>query len=251
LETGITCTVSIDLNNRIVELESSGIADSGNSGIADSGNSGIADSGNSGLELFGGFDLASLMAGLFTNRYFATFRFKELVKHIDVCIDPDNPNEYALLFSLKHSPKLEVEQPLDLFSEKSSERVRGVSFGSVKSDVFGECHSFKLSVSKTELDRVFLNEKGLERLQDFGVFRRGIYSVRQSSSFKCMNIGTLDKATLEDELRMIEDRKNGKILCALRPFRLQVFCFARYLTTESFVGIMPSRIKLRVKKGVV
>ena len=139
------------------------------------------------------------------------FRFKELIKHIDVCVDPDNPNEYALLFSLKQSPELEIEQPLDLFSEKSSERVRSVSFGSVQSDIFGECHSFKLSVSKTELDRVFLNEKGLERLQDFGVFRRGIYSVSQSSSFKCMNIGTRDKTTLEDELKMIVDRKNSKI----------------------------------------
>jgi hypothetical protein len=206
LDTGITCTVSIDLNNRIIEL--------GNSGIVDSENSGIVDSGDSGKELFGGFDIASFvagMAGLFTNRYFATFRFKEMVKHIDVCVDPDNPNEYVLLFSLKHSPKLELERPLDLFSEKSSERVRSVSFGSVQSDMFGECHSFKLSVSKTELDRVFLNEKGLERLQDFGVFRKGIYSVSQSSSFKCMHIGTLRKATLEDELNRIDDRKTGKI----------------------------------------
>jgi hypothetical protein len=197
LETGIVCTVSIDLNNRTVEL--------GNSGI---------------VELIGGFDIASLLAGvagLDTNRYFATFRFKELVKHIDVCVDPENPNVYALLFSLKHSPKLELEQPLDLFSEKSSERVRSVTFGSVQSDIFGECHSFKLSVSKTELDRIFLNARGLERLQDFGVFRKGIYSVSQSSSFKCTHIGTLGKEILEDELKRIDDRKTGKILCVLHP----------------------------------
>jgi hypothetical protein len=205
LETGIACTVSIDLNNRTVEL--------GSLGIVDSENSGTVDSGDSGTELFGGFGIASLVAGvagLFTNRYFATFRFKQLVNHIDICVDPDNPNEYALLFSLKHSPKLELEQPLDLFSEESRERVRSVSFGSVQSDMFGECHSFKLSVSKTELDRIFLNGKGLERLQNFGVFRKGPHS---DSSFKCMHIGTLRKAILEEELRIIEDRKTGKILC--------------------------------------
>jgi hypothetical protein len=194
LDTGITCTVSIDLNNRIVELEESGIE------------------GLSRLALlrarFQG-DMASI------NRYFATFRFKELVKHIDICVDPENPNVYALLISLKHSPKLELE---DLLDEKSSERVRSVSFGSVESDMFGECHSLKLSVSKTELDRVFLNERGLERLQNFGVFRTGIYSVSQSSSFKCMHIGTRGKATLEDELKIIGDRKTGKILCVLCAF---------------------------------
>lgn len=142
LDAGITCTVSIDLNHRIVELEDLGVVESGDSGIVESGDSGIVELGDSAEELFGGFDLTSLvagMAGLFTKRYFATFRFKELVKHIDVCVDPDNPNEYVLLFSLKHSPKL-FEQPLDLLSENSSDRMRSVRFGGVQSDVFDECH---------------------------------------------------------------------------------------------------------------
>jgi hypothetical protein len=196
LETGTACTISIDLNNRIVEL------------------------GDSGKDLSGGSDFDSLlamMAGLTANRHFAIFHFKDLVNHIDVCVDPENPNEYALLFSLKHSPKLELE---DLFSEKSSERERSVSFGSVQSDVFGDCHSFKLSVSKTELDSIFLNERGLERLQAFGVFRKGIYSVRQSSSFKSMYIGILRKALLEEEMKRIDDRKAGKILCVICPLNL-------------------------------
>jgi hypothetical protein len=195
VETGIACTVSIDLTNRTVELEDSGTPSGGND-----------------LAL-----LRHMMLSLSREKYFATFRFKDLVKEIDICVDPENPNEYALLFSLKHSPKLELEAPvLDLLSEKSSNRVRSVSFGSVQSDAFGACHSFKLSVSKTELDRIFLNERGLERLQAFGVLRQGIYSVSQSSSFKCRHIGTLGKVKLEAELERIEDRKTGKILCALR-----------------------------------
>jgi hypothetical protein len=190
LETGIACTISIDLNNRIVELGDGSDLDY----------------------------ILAMMTGSSVDRYFATFRFKDLVKHIDVCVDPENPNEYALLFSLKHSPKLELELPLD----QSNERERSVCFGNVQSDVFGECHSFKLSVSKAELDRIFLNEKGLERLQAFGVFRKGIFI--QSSSFKCMQIGTLGKAMLEEELKRIEDRKTGKMLCVFRLLRLVSFC---------------------------
>jgi hypothetical protein len=198
LETGTACTVSIDLNNRIVEL-------------------GDGSDFNS---------LRSRMAGLSVNRYFATFRFKDLVKHIDVCEDPEKPNEYALLFSLKHSPKLELE----VLSGKSS-----VSFGNVQSDIFGDFRSFKLSVSKTELDRIFLNKRGLERLQAFGVLRKGIYSF---SSFKCMHIG-LGKALLEEELKNIDDRKTGKIHCVLGPLRLGGLVVSANLTYSlSYPGLL-------------
>jgi hypothetical protein len=70
VETGITCTLSIDLNNRIVEARSSGTVDSGELGHC----------------RFRGFrngvvwlDLTSFchrMAGLTATNAFATFRFK-------------------------------------------------------------------------------------------------------------------------------------------------------------------------------
>lgn len=198
VETDISCTFSIDLNKRTVELGTTGVSEVGAAGV--SGLGGL-------MSLLGVFEP--------TSRHFASFRFKELVDHIDIGIDPQNPDEYTLLFELKHPPKLESESVPD---RVLGHRERTVQFGTVPSDAFGECLSFKLSVSSTALDRIFLNRGGWDKLQSFGVFQRGVRSVQDAIPFASKFIGDLQeaKASVNHGLEGVEDQRVGKHIARVR-----------------------------------
>jgi hypothetical protein len=91
VKTEASCTVTIDLSKRVVELGA----------LSQPGCKGTA-----------------------AKRYYVTFRFKELVNTIDIGVDSRNSDEYSLLFSLKHPPKLESQK----VSDTGTIRERSVKF---------------------------------------------------------------------------------------------------------------------------
>jgi hypothetical protein len=130
------------------------------------------------------------------SRTFASFRFKDLVRPIELC--RCEKHSFYLIFSLKHPPRLYSEV---LLTER---KTRETELGDLRGEVFGECLGYKLLVSEVEILKLFSKTKIFAKLQRFGVFPPDLFSEQMAETFVTESVVREDVGPeIEDKLSVL------------------------------------------------
>jgi hypothetical protein len=134
---------------------------------------------------------ANFIVGESSNRDYLSFRFKDLDGYFELCYEKvkDSIFQYSFVFSLKYPPKLFSSCPpevLDLIVDSTElkdddlgERKRDIEFGGASSSVFGQWLGYKLNLSRNDVEQL-LYSKVARKLEDFGVLRKNLFSVKDA-----------------------------------------------------------------------
>ncbi|CAB9515626.1 RNA-dependent RNA polymerase 1 [Seminavis robusta] len=185
-----------------------------------------------------GILLATMLSSLKRDeKKFASFRFKDLAHPMELCrCDQD---QYYLIFSLKHPPRL-----CSTWTETNGweKRERHTSIAGLGEEAFGSCLGYKLRISSTEMNRLLLNRKGVEKLHNFGILRDGVDSMQQAEAFQVELANETQRIAFNGLLESMGNSKVGLLVrsildnqscCWLHMFedrattddnRLQGFC---------------------------
>jgi hypothetical protein len=134
-------------------------------------------------------------------RMFASFRFKDLVRPIELC--RCEKGYYYLVFSLKHPPRLYSEV---LLTKKTT---RLTNLGDLSGEVFGECLGYMLRVSDGEIHNLLRDTKIFEKLQRFGVFPLDLDSEQMAETFNTEPVGRDVRPAIEAKLASLGNTRAG------------------------------------------
>ena len=141
-------------------------------------------------------DLMSFLSDVLTEteeQCIVSFRFKDLVGSIEMCSISDVAGAVDLIFSLKQPPKL--------FSVRTDEireyKTRMTELAGIQGTYFGRCLSYRLRITDTTMDKIFLNRKALDKLHRFGVLNAEIDSTMQAIPISLTKLPVNDREKVE------------------------------------------------------
>lgn len=132
----------------------------------------------------GDLALAMLLSGIADaisgkEKEVASFCFKDLVRPMELC-KCEAGNLY-LLFSLKYPPRLDSKRS-DITALREY-TTRCTSIAGIAGSIFGANSGYKIRIDQIDLDRLLLNQKALEKLQNYGVLGRDLNTDQYAAPF--------------------------------------------------------------------
>lgn len=147
-----------------------------------------------------------------------TFRFKEIDDTIELCKHKTSNNaedEYCMIISLKHPPKIE-ESVYDLLNldEHEDRWTRCIKFGNLEPKHFGDSFAIRITVSSATINTLLIN-RAITDLNKFGVLSDVFTGdTRNAHKVEIRKIGLMeDNREIQQSLRALHnyDARLGKL----------------------------------------
>lgn len=145
-----------------------------------------------------------MSTGVDLNRVVVSFRFKDLAYNPMTELCQDESGEYYVIFSLKHSPRLSSVSIVPGTGWETRERLTTID--GVDEDTFGSCYGYRLRVSSTEINRLFINTEAFGKLQNFGLFRSELDSLQQVEPIRTEYVNTDQQRDVKIKLENTDTR---------------------------------------------
>lgn len=172
----------------------------------------------------------------------ASFRFKDMDGFLEICKEASA--DFSIIVSTKSTPKL-------FMGRSGGQLVRNTTFDNFGSN-FGKCLSFKLSVTRTELDRMLLSNH-LEKMKEFGLLHFDIYSAREARTIQSSFVGSEENnMTIEERLRDVHQYNptTGKVIDSSLPQPTVIYssCQIAYIAADIFASVT-TRVATTLSSG--
>jgi hypothetical protein len=149
--------------------------------------------------------ISNMMKAMFPTNHanILAFRFKDILGYLDLCQDQADGSTYSLLFRLKYPPKLWLKELIlnDFFKDGIVEVLsRQTRIGGFNSDLVGYCLSYRLTVGRTSVNQLLLNETVVEKLRKFGIVRQDFASIEQCRPLVSKRLNSAEQKRVESNL---------------------------------------------------
>lgn len=142
----------------------------------------------------------------YSRDFMMSFRFKDLHGTMEFYRETGGSSSYAVVFHLKYPPRLyalRYERDIDGAEEEIATRC--LEMGGVKNETFGSCYAYMIRVSHMNLQELFSSKAKLQKLKNFGLLSRDLYSLSDAPILATRRVGD-DKDVVEALLRQTSDR---------------------------------------------
>ena len=200
-------------------------------------------------------DLVSFISGLTPTEYVLSFRFKDLMRAIELARENSQTGNYSLFFSLRHPPKLfaRFHSILDPNSTEAVKDERRVALPVIDDESFGRYLGYRIVLTESTVDTLLLNEKALQKLENFGILQNGMDAKELADQISCSKVARLQVPAVNDGKIGTHESPFVKFLNTILEVTsciLQLFSSAHCLTETDVVSFMQCVTELTSMEGL-